>query len=302
MRAGERESLNSYQVDVLCPITYGESLTSLLVVGLRRDDSPYSDEQLELIMTVANGVAVAIENARIVHSLRKQQQRTEQLLSQVVAAQEEERQRIAGELHDGVAQSMVRLLYQVQVASALLARDNGDDARQELDGIEEIISVNIKEIRRALVGLSPPDLEQLGLLGAIQREVNRFKQEAGDCSWELVGEPVPLPKTVDTAIYRIVQEGLNNVRNYAEASKVSLKIEFRDRQILLELRDNGRGFDVSRTLEGALSDGHLGVWGITQRAQALGGSLIIDSAPGAGTAILLDLPLETPQPEVTTQS
>ena len=121
-----------------------------------------------------------------------------------------------------------------------------------------------------------------------------------DSGLEVVGKAVSMPDTVETTVYRIVQEGLNNARNHSEASLVSVKVEYKDQQILLTVRDNGRGFDVSRTIEGALAAGHLGLWGIRQRVQALGGTLTVDSTPGSGTAASLNLPLEAHQMAVVT--
>ena len=295
MWAETRDALGSYEVNVICPIIYSGNVSSVLLIGAKDDGTRYSEEHLELLITMANGLGAVIENARFVDSLRKQQQRTEQLLVQVSEAQEEERRRVASELHDGVAQLMVRLLYQVQVASALLERQGSVDVREELASIEKIVDANIKEVRRVMVGLGPPDLEHLGLIGAIRREVSRFDDEDGRYTLDLVGEPVDMLHAAETAVYRIVQEGLNNSRNHAKATEMNVRLEFKDQEVLLELKDDGKGFDVERTLEEALSSGHLGLWGMRQRIEALGGTLIVDSTPGSGTTISLDLPLESPQ-------
>jgi two-component system sensor histidine kinase DegS len=192
---------------------------------------------------------------------------------------------------------MVRLSYQIQIIEALLSRNGGSGVREELEDAQEIVDDSIKEIRRVLVGLNPPDLEHLGLVEAMRREVNQLDKLGMTCRWDLVGQPVRLPSSVETAIYRIVQEALNNIQKHASATQVSLRAEFQDRQVVVELRDNGKGFDVSRTLEGALAAGRLGLWGIKQRAQALGGALNVESAPGRGTTVRLQVPIETPQLE-----
>src|SRR5207248_129840 len=135
-----------------------------------------------------------------------QQQRTETLLAQVVAAQEEERQRIATELHDGLAQSIVGVSYQAQYASSLLASNKNVDVQAELKGIEDALDANIKEVRRVLNGLLPPDIQHLGLISALRRLLEKLNKEIGNCRWELLGTPLHLPYNIETTIYRIVQE------------------------------------------------------------------------------------------------
>ncbi len=293
VRVGEMEMLRKFQVDAVCPIVYGGTLSAILVIGVKENKMPYAEEQIDLLMTVANGVSVVIENARIMDSLRKQQMRAESLLEQVVAAQEEERQRIATELHDGLAQSIVGISYQAQFASSLLANGNKAELEVELKSIEDTLNDNIKEIRRVLNGLLPPDIQHLGLLSAMRKQLERLDKEMGNCGWEFTGRPVKLPYNVEATVYRIVQEGLNNARSHSNATSIWLKTQFLDDELIVEIRDNGKGFDVSRTLENSLSTGHLGLWGMKQRAQAIGGSVEFNSVQGIGTKIEIKIPTES---------
>ena len=118
-------------------------------------------------------------------------------------------------------------------------------------------------------------------------------KEMGNCTWEFTGKPVKLPYNVEATVYRIVQEGLNNARSHSNASRIWLKTQFLDDYLIVEIRDNGKGFDVSRTLENSLSTGHLGIWGMKQRAQAIGGAVEFNSIPGIGTTIHINIPTES---------
>ena len=168
---------------------------------------------MELLMTICSGAAVVIENARTLDSLRQAQLRAEHLLSQVVAAQEEERKRIASELHDGVAQWLVNASYQVQVCSEILSRPpNGHNIQEDLAGLEETISTSLKELRQVLAGLRPRALEELGLDHAIRDELDKLHARDVTYDYEVEGTPVRLSEAAEIAVYRLVQEHSGKIR------------------------------------------------------------------------------------------
>ena len=217
---------------------------------------------------------------------------TQQLLTKVVEAQEEERRRIASDLHDSVAQWLVGASYQAQVCVALLDQGKEDELRSDLTAIEETLRTSLKELRQVLAGLRPPALEELGLAHAIRQDMERLTNEGVTCSFEVKGTAIRLPASVEITAFRIAQETLSNVSKHASASEVSLKLAFESDELTLRIRDNGCGFDLSRTLEGADSVGHLGLLGIKQRVDALGGVLQITSDPGSGTEFEIRMPIQ----------
>jgi len=291
----EQEALARHHIALLCPIVHRGHLTGILALGTKRSGAPYTDEEVELLLTMASGAAMALENARMVDTVRQNQQRAEQLLAQVVAAEEEERKRIAAELHDGVAQWLVRALYQAQLCQALLARRNGAAVSAELTQIERDIDGSLKELRRVLAGLRPPALEELGLTPALERALDSLEAEGVSCNFTMEGTPVRLSPTVEIAVYRIVQEALNNVRKHARASQVTLRLGFQPQALHIEVADNGRGFDVPRTLQGAISLKHLGLLGIKQRVEWLGGTFKLESGEVAGTRLAVSIPISAPR-------
>jgi len=227
-------------------------------------------------------------------SLKKQQLQVQQLLAQVVQAQEEERERISVDLHDGVAQWLAAASYRAQTVSALLSGNDNNEALDELTTVENTIDKSLKELRRVLIGLRPPALDELGLRHALRQSLEHLKTDGMDCRFNETGTPVRLPSDTEIAIYRIAQEALTNIRKHAaDATKVNLHLQFRTSDLLVEIRDNGKGFDLSRTLDSAISVGHMGLLGMKQRVETVGGDIKIKTSEGTGTIITLKFPIQS---------
>ncbi len=295
--AVERIALNALGVELLCPIRSKSKLIGILALGKKESDSPYSNEEADLLMTMANEAAIAVENARMLDSLKSQQLQVEQLLAQVVLAQEEERNRISIDLHDSVAQWLVAASYGIQTFDQALERDKADKAREELAAMESTITKSLKELRRVVVGLRPPALDELGLTPALKKSLEELKTEGIESKFTEAGTPFRLPSSMEIAIYRIAQEALSNIRKHAGATIVNLHLQFQEDRLLVEIRDNGRGFNLSQTLSSAISVGHLGLLGMRQRVEMLGGDIRIKTREGKGTTITLSLPIQSPVKE-----
>ncbi len=237
--------------------------------------------------------AVAVDNARIFESLRREQQRAKQLLNQVVAAQEDERQRVASELHDGVAQWLVNASYQMQVCMALMAQGKTQQLAKDMGEVETTLRSTLKELRQVLSGLRPPALEELGLTHAVIRDLERLEETGVSCSIQMEGSPMRMPLEAEIATYRVVQEGLNNIRKHAHAGEARVRLEFGDQELSIRIKDNGSGFNTAEALEGDPSIGHLGLVGMKHRVEGLGGTIQISSKVGLGTTIDIHLPIET---------
>ena len=285
----ERVALDALGVKLLCPIRSKGNLIGILALGEKKSTSAYSDEEADLLMTMANEAAVAVENARMLDTLKSQQLQVEQLLAQIVLAQEEERNRISIDLHDSVAQWLVATSYGIQTFRQELPAKKVDKARSELSEMEGTIAKSLKELRRVVVGLRPPALDELGLTHALRQSLEDLKNEGVECKFSQEGTPVRLPSSMEIGVYRVVQEALTNIRKHAKATKVSLRLNYQADKLLVEIRDNGQGFDLSQTLTSAISVGHLGLLGMKQRAEMLGGDIQIKTNEGKGTTITLSL-------------
>ncbi len=293
----EREKLIASNLEVLCPIKSRGKLVGILALGRKQSDSLYSHEDIELVMSMASQASIIIENARMFDSLKRQQRQVEQLLAQAVLAQEEERQRISVDLHDSVAQWLVAASYGAQTCMQTLSGDGSNMARSELTDVENTINKSLKELRRVVIGLRPPALDELGLTHALQQSLAELKADGLDYKFSEEGMPFRLPSSMEIAVYRIVQEALSNIRKHANASEVKLRLQFQEDKIMVEVRDNGQGFDISQTLDSAISVGRVGLLGMKQRAEMLGGDIRIKSGKEVGTTITLTLPIPTPMEE-----
>ena len=292
----EKEKLVASNLELLCPLKSRGKLIGILALGSKQSGNLYAQSDVEMVMSMANQAGIMMENARMFDSLRNQQARMEQLLTQAVLAQEEERKRISVDLHDSVAQWLVAASYHAQTCSQVLSGDDNDVARSELADMESTISKSLKELRRVVIGLRPPVLDELGLNYALQQSLEDLKSEGLNCRFSVAGTPLRLPPETEIAVYRVVQETLNNIRKHAKASRINLRLRFQEDKLQVEIRDNGVGFDLSHALDSAISVGRVGLLGMKQRAEMLGGDLSIETGEGTGTAITLSVPIQ-PQEE-----
>lgn len=220
-----------------------------------------------------------------VEDLRVQMQRRND-----VEAIESERLRIAHEIHDGVAQNLAGLRFK-----SALWQHLGDgappDMRAALEEMQLVLAGAIEDIRRAIFALRPLDMESQGFFAALTHWVAGFGGQNGlDVQLRVSGELEGLPADYELPLFRVIQEGLNNIRQHARASTalVQLVVET-DGGVTLMLRDNGRGFDPSHSNRQDLSQ-HFGLRQMRERISDLGGTLDIHSQPGAGTELLICLP------------
>jgi signal transduction histidine kinase len=276
----------------LCvPLAVGGRVIGVLNSSKTGEESRFTQSDLQLLSILAGQAAIAIENARLFQSVEVQQARLEELLRELLKAQEEERERISAEIHDSVAQWMVSASYHAQSSSALILESKLDEASDELEHATRIIGQSIGELRRIVTDLYPPALTELGLQEALRQNIECFRKETGVQCRLSGGLTRTLSPVHQIVVYRVVQEALNNVRKHAHASQVDIKIRLQRGRFRVEVSDNGRGFKVAPALEGGLSEGRMGLLTMKGRAEMLGGSLNIESSDETGTRVVLTIPL-----------
>lgn len=197
---------------------------------------------------------------------------------------EGERQRMARELHDTLAQGLAGLVLQLEALEANLERGSTDKAAQIAGQAKERARTTLADARRAIDDLRATTATTGE---AITREVDRFTAATGIPCTLILPPEFTLPRDLDEHLVRCVAEGLANVARHAQATKVSVVIERANGRVHLEIRDNGRGFDAAN---GAIPAGHYGLLGLRERARLAGGTLAVQSQPGAGTTLQLDVP------------
>jgi signal transduction histidine kinase len=266
------------------------------VLNLAGDDPLAFDEQaLTLLGAIGRQLGIAIENARLLEELKQRDELRGQLLEQAIAAQEDERRHIARELHDRTGQALTSLLVWLRALEAEADSSPGlvvSPAR--LQELKAIVADALDSVHDLALELRPSVLDDLGLVPALQRYVRAYNdhhQLAID--YQTVGlEGVRLPPPAETALYRIVQEALTNIVQHACASRVSLLLEARVGSVVAIVEDDGCGFEADRLMHGPADDRWLGLSGMRERAELLGGRLTIESAPGLGTTVFVEVPLD----------
>jgi two-component system NarL family sensor kinase len=233
-----------------------------------------SPEDLQLLYTVGDLLSIAVERARLFARSTK-------------LGALEERNRLAREIHDTLAQGLTATALQLESADALL--DAGSEgAHEPLRRALSLTRSNLEEARRSVLDLRAAPLEGRPLSEALKTLVDRWEAETGiNARYGAVNGSRPLPPSVEAALYRICQEALTNVARHAEVGRATVRLVATPDQVRLVVEDDGRGFDASE-----VSEGSHGIVGMRERAEVLGGSLQVRSEPGAGTRIEATVPLE----------
>ena len=210
----------------------------------------------------------------------------------ITTGQEDERKRLARELHDETIQTLIALNQQVQLAQ--VNNKNGDMATR-LTEIENISQKTIRDLRRLTQALRPLYLDDLGLVTALKMLVSETeKTNPIEISFQHIGTERRLPPETEMALYRIAQEGLSNILRHSNAKNASLKIDFSPASISITLSDDGVGFTLPENPAGFARSGHFGILGLHERAELIAAKLTITSNPGQGTGVLVVLPAEDP--------
>jgi len=255
------------------PLVLRQQVTGLLSLT-HNQPGYYTQTHARLAQAITNQIAVAIENARLYEQAQD-------------LATLEERNRIARELHDSVTQ----LLYAISLYSTAASRSaNKGNVQQVQDNLAEIkdnAMQALQEMRLLILELNPPLLQKHGLVAALKASLESIESRAG-LETELKTDGVlRLPLAIEPDVYRIAMEALNNLVRYARAKKVTVDLQARSNWVILDICDNGVGFDLEHVRNG----GGMGIHNMEQRAHRLGGRLEITSRPGDGTRIKAEIPL-----------
>ncbi len=212
------------------------------------------------------------------------------LIVRLFEAQEQERQRLVRQLHDGPAQALTNLVLQAEICERLFQRDP-ERARAELTALKNAVVETFQRMREFLFDIRPMSLDDLGLVPTVRRYVETLKEKVKfSLQLQISGEERRLAAHQEAALFRIVQELLTNVRLHAQASQATVRLAFTPQGVRLEVEDNGVGFDVEEAMAQAPQRKTIGLTSIRQWVEMLGGQLSITSAPGRGTRVAVFLP------------
>jgi two-component system sensor histidine kinase DegS len=210
----------------------------------------------------------------------------------IIQAQEDERQRLSRRMHDGPAQSLTNLILQAEICERYMAVDPAR-GKAELANLKNMVNATFRDVREFIFDLRPMILDDLGLVPTLRKYIQSYQDKNKIAvSLTVTGKEQRLPQVVEVALFRAIQESLNNVVEHAKASQVQVSIDLRDpAAVHAAVEDNGVGFNVVSVLQAARERRTLGIAGILDRVESLGGTVSLDSSPGRGARVQVDVPL-----------
>lgn len=214
------------------------------------------------------------------------------LAIRVIKAQEEERSRVAREIHDGPAQTLSNIALKAEICEKLIDTDL-NKAKEELKNLKKIVRESLVDVRRIMYALRPMSLEDIGLIPTLEKYVDKFSSETGIAiSFQKRGAEKEISdENLTLTIFRVVQEALNNVRKHSGAKNASVRIEFTPVNVVLTITDKGKGFDIENMkVDKDDNMGGFGLFSIKERVELLDGTMKIKSNTGKGTTISVILP------------
>ena len=269
---------------MVAPIMSGEKTFGALSILSIKEKRGFSDRDMAVLTAIGRQAGIAIENAYLYENMRFYARR-------ITQAQENERRRIARELHDDTIQSLVALSRRLEA----LATSNGplsETRDQYISELQEAIGNVIERVRRFSRDLRPSILDDLGLLPTLEELTAELgRQGSFQTEFRVVGEERRLSSEAELTLFRIAQEALNNVRKHAQATEVITTIELSSSAIQMIVQDNGKGFRPPTLTEHPTAASKLGLTGMHERARLLGGRLEVDSEPGRGTRVIVNVPI-----------
>lgn len=251
-------------------------------ISIPKELEAYEDKDIHRLVTTVNEMLIRLE---------KRASQLRAISERAIGAQEEERIRIARSLHDDTAQMISMLIINIEQMQKMIPQD---DPRlcQQVQESHNVATILLENLRKVIWDLRPSILDDLGLVPAIRWYAQTHLKERG-VQFEMKGGmgAMRLPPHLETTLFRILQEAVSNILRHANASKVIIKIRPEEEDVVLEIQDDGRGFDVQQTTRDALTRKQLGLLGMQERVSLVNGTLRVDSTPGEGATLRIHVPL-----------
>lgn len=278
------KSLSKCRSAVCAPLRVGIDTYGVVIFGTSTADF-YTEEHAHLLKTLCSQVVIPLENAQLIEDLRREQQK-------ILAKEEEARRKLARDLHDGPTQSIASITMRLNFIKMILQNGDINKAQEEIVKVEDIAQKTTAEIRTMLFAMRPVILETKGLIAALDGYADRLNVNE---SFEVVvnndGYDGHLESDKEGVIFAIVEEAVGNAKKHARATEIKITVKVEKNNLLVEIRDNGVGFDVEKTRSTYDQRSSLGMINLYERSEAIGGQCRIDSATGQGTAVRVTVPV-----------
>ncbi|MFS0783699.1 sensor histidine kinase [Bacillus sp. 1P06AnD] len=207
----------------------------------------------------------------------------------IIEAQEEERKRLSREIHDGPAQMMANVMMRSDLIDRIFREQGADEALKEIRSLKKMVRNALYEVRRIIYDLRPMALDDLGLVPTLRKYLSNIEEYNQTLKIDFVSlrEEVRLPPKMEVALFRLIQESVQNAIKHADASTITVKIEINQTHVMAIIKDDGKGFDTD-----AKKEGSFGLIGMMERVDLLNGDLTVDSSIGKGTVVMISMPIE----------
>lgn len=252
---------------------------------------PFRQDDVDLMSILGEQIAIAIENARLLDAVTKHEKDLQKLSAQLISAQEAERKKISQELHDEMGQALTAMSINLAAIEKELPSELAPTIRGRLAETNSLADRTLEQMRELSLNLRPSMLDDLGLVPTLRWYVKRYAKRLNfEVEFEAIDFEERPTAEVETTLYRVVQEALTNVARHAQANKVRICLERKEANVIASIEDDGQGFDVEAvTGHEALEQG-VGLLGIRERVASVGGNFSIQSQPGQGTRLTIEMP------------
>jgi signal transduction histidine kinase len=251
----------------------------------------FTENDFKILDSIGYHVGLAIDNSMFYEEAKQREKLRGQLLSSVINAQEEERKRIARELHDEYGQTLTGLMMSIESLENITSPKQSQ-FKEKLKKAKSIVIRALEDVRRLTIALRPSTLDHLGLAATVRSYAQTHLEAAGiQVDFESKGLNERLAPAAETALFRIIQEAIHNITKHAEARHVKIRLEARADRITAIVEDDGKGFDMDAVFKSRIERQSLGLLGIQERANLLGGTFDIKSRPGQGTRLIVEIPV-----------
>jgi len=278
---------------ICVPIRAKADVLGVINVASRRAHR-FTTKDLHLLHSIGDQLGVAIQQARLYERLRKARERYRKLTRQILVAQEDERKRLALELHDETSQTLSGLTLQLQALTAI-AEKSGVDAEliAKLKKVQSLAVQVHTEVRRLMADLRPSLLDTLGLVPAIRQLADtRLRPLNINVSVKTTGTERRLDPEFETGLFRVAQGSIGNIIEHSKAKNVTIAVEYRDSELVLRITDDGQGFDVADITDVEESGRGRGLFSMRERIMLLGGTASVESKIGQGTTVWASVPID----------
>ena len=284
------EGLKAY---ICVPLRAKDKVLGVLNVASRRPHR-FTTNDMHLLYAIGDQLGIAIEHVQLYERLRKARERLRKLARQNLAAEEEERRRIARELHDETSQSLSGMALQLQALIEMYAL-SGNQEPEFVAGLKKVQSLTVQvhnEVSRLISNLHPALLDTLGLVPAVRQYAETRLQPLGiNVSVETKGSERRFPPDVEAALFRFVQGAIGNIAQHSRAKEATVVLEYQTDDFSLSIKDDGQGFDVSEITDVEESGRGRGLFSMRERIGLLGGTSGVESQIGQGTTVWAKVPI-----------